>query len=60
MRRNRIGEAALTAYAVSKKLVRIPAHAALLPHLALMRKANRLGRKSQATPPPAPVPTPHV
>jgi hypothetical protein len=59
-RRNRLGEAALTAYAVSKKLVRSPAHAALLPHLALMRKANRLGRKSQATPPPAPVPTPDV
>ncbi len=59
MRRNRLGEAALTAYAVSKKLVRSPAHAALLPHLALMRKANRLGRKSQPTP-PAPVSAPGV
>jgi hypothetical protein len=57
-RRNRIGEAALTAYAVSKKLVRSPEHAALLPHLALMRKANRFGRNQQPKVPPAPAPTP--
>src|SRR5258708_15714616 len=60
MRRNRVGEAALTAYAVSKKLVRSPEHAGLLPHLALMRKANRLGRKPQPTVPPPPAPTPHA
>jgi len=57
MRRNRLGETALTVYAVSKKLVRAPEHAALLPHLALMRKANRFGRSRQASaPPPAPTP----
>ncbi|HEX3071024.1 MAG TPA: hypothetical protein VHX14_20820 [Thermoanaerobaculia bacterium] len=59
MRRNRLGEAALTVYAVSKKLVRAPEHAALLPHLSLMRKANRFGRNRQASAPP-PVPTPRV
>jgi hypothetical protein len=56
-RRHRLGDAALTVYAVSKKLVRAPEHAALLPHLALMRKANRFGRSRQSTPPP-PAPTP--
>ena len=60
MRRNRVGEAALTAYAVSKKLVRSPEHAALLPHLVLMRKANRFGRNQRPKVPPAPAPTPQV
>jgi hypothetical protein len=58
MRRNRLGEASLTAYAVSKKLVRAPEHAALLPHLALMRNANRFGRKARPKVPPVPAPTP--
>jgi hypothetical protein len=61
-RRHRIGEAALLTYAVSKNLVRSSAHAALLPHVAVMRKANRFGRKhrSAADQPqnPAPAPAP--
>jgi hypothetical protein len=59
-RRNRLGEAALLTYAVSKSLVRSPAHAALLPHVAVMRKANRFGRKHRtvADPPHVPAPSP--
>lgn len=65
-RRHRLGKAALLTYALSKSLVRSPEHAALLPHVALMRKANRFGRFNrtvapQPTPPvPAPLPTTHV
>lgn len=48
-------------YAVSKSLVRSPDHAALLPHVAMMRKTNRIGRPHrQVTQPPspaAPIPT---
>jgi len=58
MRRNRVGEAALTAYAVSKKLVRSPEHAGLLPHLEQMRKTNHFGRNQRPKVPPAPAPTP--
>ena len=60
-RRHRIGEAALLTYSLSKSLVRSPEHSALLPHLALMRRANRFGRAHKpATQPqtPAPVPVP--
>lgn len=54
-RRSRLGQAALLTYAVSKSLVRSPDHAALLPHVALMRKTNRIGHpRRQATPPPSP------
>jgi len=65
-RRHRIGEAALLTYAVSKNLVRSSAHAALLPHVAVMRKANRFGRRHRPvaeqpqTPAPVPVPTTRV
>jgi len=60
------GQSILLTYTVSKKLVKVPQHADLLPHVALMRKANRLGRSRKSLPqtpapaPPAPVPTPHV
>jgi hypothetical protein len=60
-RRHRLGEAALLTYAVSKKLVKAPEHAVLLPHLAQMRKANRLGRggkQKQSAPPTVPAPKP--
>ena len=56
-----VGQAALLTYTVSKKLVKAPKHADLLPHLALMRKTNRFGRPRKAqtqTPPPAPNPSP--
>ena len=65
-RRHRLGQAVLLTYVVSKKLVLLPEHANLLPHLANMRRANRLGRNRKSLPqtpapaPPAPVPTPHV
>jgi hypothetical protein len=65
IRRHSLGQAALLTYAVSKRLVKFPEHADLLPHLAQMRLTNRLGhsRKSVAQPAPqpqapAPAPTP--
>ena len=59
-RRHTLGLAALLTYSVSKKLVKQPEHADLLPHLAQMRRTNRLGRsrKSVAPQAPAPAPTP--
>jgi hypothetical protein len=66
LRRHRLGSAALLAYSLSKSLVRSPEHAALLPHVEVMRKANRFGRKQKSaaqqpqthapSPEPAPVP----
>jgi hypothetical protein len=56
-----LGQSILLTYTVSKKLVKVPQHADLLPHVALMRKTNRLGRSRKAqTPVPAPPPAPHV
>jgi hypothetical protein len=58
-----LGQSILLTYTVSKKLVKVPQHADLLPHVALMRKTNRLGRSRKAqtpVPAPAPSPTPHV
>ncbi len=62
-RRHRIGTAALLTYSLSKSLVRSPEHSALLPHVAVMRKANRFGRAHKSpqqpqTPAPVPVPVP--
>jgi hypothetical protein len=59
-RRHRIGEASLLTYSLTKSLVRSPEHSALLPHLALMRKANRFGRAHKPVPqqPQAPAPAP--
>ena len=57
-----LGQSVLLTYTVSKKLVKVPQHANLLPHVALMRKTNRLGRNRKAqpeTPAPAP-PATHV
>lgn len=63
--KHNLGQSVLLTYTVSKKLVKVPQHANLLPHVALMRKANRLGRPRKAqpeTPAPAPnpAPAPHV
>ena len=53
-----LGQSLLLTYTVSKKLVKVPQHADLLPHVALLRKANRFGRSHKAQPPvPAPAPT---
>ena len=52
-----IGQSLLLTYTVSKKLIKMPQHADLLPHVALMRKTNRRGH-SRKTQPPVPVPTP--
>ena len=54
-----LGQSALLTYTVCKKLVKSPEHAGLLPHVELMRKTNRLGRKRKLSPQPqAPAPTP--
>ncbi len=58
-----LGQSILLTYTVSKKLVKVPQHAGLLPHVALMRKTNRLGRNRKAQTPvpvPAPPPATHV
>jgi hypothetical protein len=52
-----LGQSLLLTYTVSKKLVKMPQHADLLPHVALMRKTNRRGHSRNA-PPPATVPVP--
>jgi hypothetical protein len=52
-----LGQSLLLTYAVSKKLVKMPQHADLLPHVALMRKTNRRGH-SRKTQPSVPAPTP--
>jgi len=60
-RRHILGRAALLTYGVSKRLVKLPEHADLLPHLAEMRRTNRSGRrrKSAGQPQPqVPAPTP--
>jgi len=46
------GQSVLLTYAVSKKLVKVREHADLLPYVAMMRNANRLGRsrKAQSSP----------
>jgi len=56
IRRHSLGRAALLTYAVSKKLVKEPEHADLLPHLAQMRRTNRLGHSRKSVTPQAPQP----
>jgi hypothetical protein len=60
VRRNRIGETALTAYAITRRLVRQKQHANLLPHVETMKRLNKFGvkRAKQVTPAPAPQPPP--
>jgi ABC-type transporter Mla subunit MlaD len=59
--KHHLGQSILLTYTVSKKLVKVPQHANLLPHVALMRKTNRFGRNRKVqTPAPTPTPAPHV
>jgi hypothetical protein len=61
VRKHRIGLTALQVYSMTRQLVRQKEHAALLPHLDLMKQANKFGKKRKVVapaPPAAPVPTP--
>lgn len=61
VRKHRIGLTALQVYSMTRQLVRQKEHAALLPHLELMKQANKFGKKRKVAapaPPAAPVPTP--
>jgi hypothetical protein len=61
VKRNRIGEAALAAYAIARRLSRQKQHANLLPHVETMRRLNRFGvKKAKASVPAtrAPLPEP--
>lgn len=62
VRRNRIGETALAAYAITRRLVRQKQHANLLPHVETMKRLNKFGvkRGKPANSTPAPAPTPPV
>lgn len=59
VRRNRIGETALAAYAITRRLARQKQHANLLPHVETMKRLNKFGvkRGKQAIPAPPPAPT---
>jgi len=56
VRRNRIGETALAAYAIARRLARQKQHANLLPHVDTMKRLNKFGvkRAKPVTPAPAP------
>jgi hypothetical protein len=57
-RRHRIGLATLQAYGISKQLVRQKEHAALIPHVAEMKRTKRTLRRAKAPKPtPGPVAT---
>jgi len=58
VRRNRLGEVALAAYAFARRLVRQKQHANLLPHVEMMKQLNRFGVKKAKAPTPVPVPQP--
>jgi hypothetical protein len=58
VRRNRIGETALAAYAITRRLVRQKQHANLLPHVETMKRLNRFGVKRGKASTPTPAPTP--
>lgn len=60
-RRHRLGLSALQAYNIARQLVRKKANADLIPHVAEMRRTNRLGRKKPAKDPADPIePVPPV
>jgi hypothetical protein len=58
LRRNRLGEMALAAYSIARRLARQKRHANLLPHVETMKRLNRFGVKkakpADTTPAPAP------
>lgn len=61
VRRHRVAISGLQAYSIGQQLVRKEEHSDLLPHVAEMRRHNRLGRRRKAvteTPAPEPVPAP--
>lgn len=59
-RRHRVGLATLQTYSIAQQLARHADHADLLPHVADMKRTNRLGgrRKKANETPPAPPTTP--
>jgi len=58
VRRHRIGQTALAAYAIASRLSRQQEHANLLPHVEMMKRLNRFGVKKRTKPAqPAPAPT---
>jgi hypothetical protein len=57
VRRHRVGSAALAAYRIASRLVLLKQHANLLPHVQIMKRLNRFGKKRAKTAAPAP-PTP--
>ncbi len=58
VRRHRIGQTALTVYAIATRLSRQKQHADLLPHVETMKRLNRFGVHKRAAKPAGPVPTP--
>jgi hypothetical protein len=54
VRRHRIGQAALDTYAIARRLAKRPEHAALLPHVATMKRLGRFPRSKAKAPEPAP------
>jgi hypothetical protein len=57
-RRHRLGLTTLQTYSIARQLVRHPQHANLLPHVATMRRMNKIGRRKPDTTPATPAPTP--
>lgn len=58
VRRNRIGETALAAYAIARRLARQKQHANLLPHVDTMKRLNKFGVKRAKPVSVAPAPAP--
>jgi len=49
-RRHRIGQTALHAFGIGRQLARRPEHADLLPHIAELKRLNRVNRRRRKTP----------
>ncbi len=58
VRRHRIGETALAAYSITRRLARQKQHANLLPHVETMRRLNKFGVKRPKPAGPATEPAP--
>jgi len=56
IRRHRIGLVTLQTYNICRQLVRKKDHSNLLPHVEMMKRLNKFGRKRVKTPPPEPHP----
>src|SRR5258708_1954758 len=56
VRRHRVGSAALVAYSIASRLVLLKKHADLLPHVEMMKRLNRFGKKRAKPAAPAPAP----